>query len=268
MIEAPTVRIGLESAMAAVITSPAARASFGADGIGFATAFGLAPVDIDRLTTMGEDLAHLTDSFVAKRATMLRWNARRTFALLGRESTGMVEKFIDEHPATESFATETARFGEFIVNETKERSDGSEWAEVIAAMAKFEQLRSASFWGNVASIERTLPFSPPRSSNGRIHLRSGASAASFEWDLRQLYHQRGATWRLPERDRSTLCFVHVGDSIGFRVLRLTDPEFDLVASLSAGARVPGRTGDLSPGQHRDDEWVVDRLIRKRVIEWR
>jgi hypothetical protein len=262
------VRTDLESAMAAVITSRAANASFGADGTGFATAFGLAPEDIDRLTSMGEDLVQLTNSFVAKRANTLRWNARRTLSLLGRDGTAMVDDYINGHPATDSFANESARFGEFVISETDARRDGSERADIIAEMARFERLRSASFWGNVASVEQASAGVSPRSSNAEMHLRPGADAASFEWDLRPLYHQRGATGELPTRDPCVLCFVHVGSSLGFRVLRLTDAEFQLVASLMDGGPASGRTGEQSPDQHRADEWVVDRLTRRRVIEWR
>jgi hypothetical protein len=268
------MRVELESAMATVITSPAAKESFEADEDAFATGLGLGPEGADHLKAMRDDLAELTGSFVAKRATMLRWNARRTLALLGPDGARLVQRYIDGHPATDSFPTESARFGDFVVSETVARRDSSVWADVIADMARFERLRSASFWGAVASVERPPP-PPTAPSNRRVTLRPGAGADSFEWDLRLLYHRVGSTREPPTRDRCALCFVHTGTSLGFRVVRLTGPEYELVTSVMAGNRTPGRRGEERPVQHRDD-WsaagrpasIADRLVRRGVMEWR
>jgi hypothetical protein len=247
-------RVELECAMAAIITSKAAKAEFAAEPAEFAVLFGLSATQTAQLRRMGPDLVALTDSFVAKRATTMRWNAKRTLALLGPASGAAIQEFIDLYPATESFRDEARRFGDFMIERTAAARDGSVRADVIAEMARFESSRSASFWGAVAEIDPRRDLARPKV----LRPRSGATVESFGRDLRLLYHDTTMAVELSEPDECTLGFVHLGAS-GFRVLRLGDLETRLVQSLGNGEQADLLDADTAS--------MTNRLVRGGVLVW-
>jgi hypothetical protein len=229
-----TLRADLERAMAAVITSPAERKKFEAEPARYAAEFGLDPLNAGRLERMAPDLVALTGSFVAKRSGMLRAQQRRTLSLLGPRGTRMVKEYVNRHPAVESFREEAARFGDFMVEETTVHRDGSAWSEVIAEMARFERARTASFWGAIEPFPDPAPGRARREQPQSVRLRSGIGVERFERDLRILYHDQGSVPAPPPPDPCVLAFMHSRTASGFRIVRLTDGEAELLSCL------PGR----------------------------
>ena len=258
-------RVELECAMAAIITSPSAKAHFEADAAAFAATFGLPDDEVAHLRRMGLDLGALTDGFVAKRVTTLRWSAKRTLALLGPAGTDLAQEFVDLHPAGESLRSEAGRFTDFVVDRTASGRDGSVRADVIAEMARFERCRSDSFWGAVAAIEPTPEHS------ALLRLKAGATVDSFDRDLRILYHDPTMAPARSRPDRCTLAFVHLGSAAGFRVLRLRESEERLVRSLAAPDPSPTRLDAAPPDDaaiiEADTNDVVHRLVEGGLLEW-
>lgn len=214
--------------MAAVITSPAARGRFAVDPGAFTIEFELDRLNAERLARMAPDLSELTGAFVAKRATMLRWFARRTLWLLGAQATALVQAFIDGHPAGELLHDEVESFGNFVVDQAAALRDGSAWSDVVAEMARFERARNASFWD---AIELYDDRSDLVSEGPAVELAAGAKIDKFERDLRALYHSRLMPADPPPLDPCVLCFVHSLVASAFRIVRLTEDEARLLTSL-------------------------------------
>ncbi len=256
---ARSVRADLEAAMAAVITSRAASADLLEDAGAFATEFSLTPADTAMLIEMAGDLALLTSSFVRKRCSTVRWNARRTLELLGREGDLLVEEFVEEWPMSGDFRSEAAKFGDFVIERTAAR-DPSSAAQVIAAMAIFERHRSDSFW------EATMRFDFDSESGASPHPRfvAGANVGRFEWDVRLPYrHRVDPLDRLP-RDPCQLLFFHSAREPVLRAVRLHPNEGEVVEkALSAGTAGTAAPATSCP----DSEKVFARLSWEGAVEW-
>lgn len=271
--------------MAAVISSQAASERLLDDPGSFAREFSLAPPEAAMLIEMADDLAQLTSSFVRKRGTTLRWNARRTLELLGADGDLLVEEFVEATPMSGHFRTDAAAFGDFVVSRTAERAEAERHREddepgasdqVIAEMARFERHRSDSFW------DATEPFgSDDSSGDGHVHgedaprprLVAGANIGRFEWDMRLPYRLRIEPLdRLP-RDPCSLVFFHSAREPVLRAVRLRPDEEALVAqALAAEGEGAGRAQGGAPvtgapaGGDRSEQ-LYARLSWEGAVEW-
>jgi hypothetical protein len=240
--------------MAAVITSPAAHRRFVEDAGAFAGDFDLRPSEVEALLVMQQDLTSLTASFVAKRSITVRWNARRTLAMLGPRGTALVDEYVGGHPMVESFREEADRFTAFVVARTRDLVDETFRSIVIAEMARYERLRSLAFWGARATPQPRRPRLQPGhladAAGGAIGLAPGAQVDSFRWDMRIFHRCRVAPLRLLRDDPCDLLCFHNGRANGQRVQRLRPDELAFVrrvrqsGPVPADAPVEGRRGEV------------------------
>jgi hypothetical protein len=258
--------------MAAVITSPSEHRRFVENPLKFAASFPLDPSEVGALIDMGTDLTSMTNGFVLKRATTLRWNARRTITMMGSEGTALLQEFVDRHAMTESLRAEAGRFGEFVIERTQGMRDGTPRTEIIAEMARFEKHRSDAFWEAVTEVRaRRAPAlkgrQPPGWRRKRLSLRPGANVGEFQWDLRILYRRRVAPLSIMQADPCCLLFFHNGTPDGLRVTRLHPGEACMMQLLLQGKDVvPRRSDDARPGRV-EVEKRLGRFFWQGVIQW-
>jgi hypothetical protein len=265
-------RIGLESAMAAAITSRSHQRRLVEDPEAYARSFHLGPVEVESVCVMAADLNSLTGSFVSKRCQTLSGHARRTIALLGRQGHELVEEFVDTHVMTESLRTEASRFGAYMIERTQAMDDGTARTGIIADMARFERHRSDAFWeatDRASSSPRpsSTDGSGGLSTGGRIRLRRGTSVGSFRWDVRIPYRLRIEPLHLLQSDPCTLLFFHNGGPAGQRTLRLTSREADVHRILAGRKSLPWSTMVARLGDNQDAEQLLCGFVREGVIEW-
>ncbi len=253
--------------MAAVITSQDASERFLEAPEEFAGEFSLDRTDLAMLMEMADDLTSLTSSFVSKRATTLRWNARRTLEMLGREGDELLEDFVETHPMSDQFKIDAAEFGDFVIEATAEsvaENANDVPARMIAGMARFERHRSRSFWDAVArAADPDDPVAPP----GSVRLAAGANLGSFEWDLRLPYRHRVRPLRLLPSDPCELLFFHAGASALLRTLRLRPAEAAFVASMPAGESVELASLRETASHEIDVDRLCRRLSWEEAVQW-
>jgi hypothetical protein len=229
--------------MAAVITSPADRHRFLEDPEVFAGHFDLAPGEVHSLLAMEEDLTSLTASFVAKRSMTVRWNAQRTIHMLGERGAVLIDEYVSAHPMVESLSEEAEQFGDFVVARTRDMVDDTFRSVVIAEMARYERLRSRSFWDARSNLEQPRPPRPSDGGDGSrsaeagpgaVGLTPGVKVGAFGWDMRIFHRCRVFPLRVLREDPCDLVFFHNGRTNGLRVLRLRPDELALVRRLQEG----------------------------------
>jgi hypothetical protein len=268
------MRSELENAMAKVITSRTERGSFVDDPRGFASAFDLDDAEVDSLVEMRDDLISLTPSFVTKRQRALRWNAMRTLTLLGASGDALVGEFVDTQAAIEDFRTEARRFSDFIVRRTAEMAGTIPNGELIAELARFDQLRSFAFWnatgplGHEASPARRWKRGDPFDADRLIALTVSACVAHFEWDLRQAGQYTADSVSSLQRDPCELLFFHNGQPNGIRVMRLRADEAAAVRVVSAHPEsTTARAACNGMGNRDDPERVLGKLLSEGALIW-
>src|SRR5215471_13049872 len=139
-----TVRSDLETAIGVVLTSRSARDMILEAPDSFAAHFDLVPAEAAALKVMATDLTTLMPGFVVKRERSLRRSFPVTLALLGAEATPLVEDYSDAFAPVDSSLEEWLRFGDFLVEETRELASELPYGDVIADVARFERLRLRS----------------------------------------------------------------------------------------------------------------------------
>jgi hypothetical protein len=271
------MRSDLEVAMARVITSRSACRLFGEDPRGYASTFDLDDSEVESLLEMQEDLISLMPGFVTKRRGNLRWNAARTLTLLGRAGDALLEEYIDTRPATEGFRQEAEAFSQFVVLRTAEMAGTVPHGQLIAELARFEQLRSATFWKATAPL-RPVPPPTRRGQDGvsfdadrPIRLPVSAGLGHFEWDLRQARRYTADSVGTLQPDPCDLIFFHNGRADGIRILRLQIDQAAAVAVVrdhvgAVTARAACRAGGAVDGEV-NEERVLGSLLWHGALEW-
>lgn len=237
-------RLNLESAMAAVLTSPSARQSCIAAVDRFGGEHGLTADETAVLGKMASDLGNLTGSFVGKRARPLRFSAALTLSLIRRELGSHIDdellvEFVDQHPPGEFPRGEALSFLDFLNERISGLLDQSPHAALIGEVAQFERLALGAVMGTLNNAGGRVPaVGAPAddaavetlSRQDRVRLREGASVARFTWDLRIIKQAQTIPLRLLQRDPCRLCFFHTEEA-GLTVLRLGADEADVVEKL-------------------------------------
>jgi hypothetical protein len=261
--------------MAAVICSVTEKRRFTENPEKYAEEFSLEPLEAASLIEMGQDLAHLTLTFVTKRLEMARWNATKALEMLGTEGDALLAEFVDTYPMTEWQRVEARSFGEFLIERTADMRDDSLRSRIIAEMARFESHRINAFWDATVPEERQARGSQseqvplPRSGNShhRIKLRPGASTARFEWDVRLPYYHRVVPIDLLQPDPCQLFFFHNGTPTGFREIRLTPQEAAVVDVMSGGVAMSAEVIRDALPDGADLDRPLNRLFRQEILQW-
>ena len=262
-----TVRSDLETAIGVVLTSRSARDMILEAPDSFAAHFDLVPAEAAALKVMATDLTTLMPGFVVKRERSLRRSFPVTLALLGAEATPLVEDYSDAFAPVDSSLEEWLRFGDFLVEETRELASELPYGDVIADVARFERLRlrSATAEGPLWPEPEGAPLDPRRIDPGRaLWLHRSAAVETFGWDVRTVRNAQILP-RLRPGLANLLCFQG-GEEGDVVILRIDDDAaraVELIA-LQPGEVTAAKIGELT-GTSRSPEMLLGKLIAKSAV---
>jgi hypothetical protein len=265
------MRSQLEAAMATVITSRAACGTYADNPQAFAASFDLDAAEVQSFVEMRDDLVSLMPGFVSKRQRSLRWNAQRTLTLLGATGRDLVGEYVDTYPATEDFREEAAAFSGFVVRRTAEMAGTTANGQLIAELARFDQLRSSAFWNAIGPLRDERPDTTPGrrkesfDADRMIRLPGSANLARFSWDLRQVGRYKPDSVGTLQRDPCELLFFHNGEANGVRVVRLRQDQADAVRYVIEHPEMA--TPRTACGPDSDPERVLGKLLWQGAVEW-
>jgi hypothetical protein len=262
-----TVRSDLETALGVVITSRSARDMILEAPDTFAAHFDLLPAEAAALKVMAADLVALMPGFVIKRERSLRRSFSVTLALLGDEAAPLVEDYSDAFAPVDSGLAEWLRFGDFLVEETRELASELPYGDIIAEVARFELLRlravttEAPLWPE----PEAEPLDPRRIDPGRaLWLHRSAAVETFGWDVRTV-RNAGMLPRLRPDRANLLCFQRgeTGEGVTLRIDDDTARAVELIA-LRPGEITAAQIGELT-GTSRPAEMLVGKLIAQGAV---
>jgi len=234
----------------------------------YAAHFDLDPAEAAALTRMAGDLAHLMPGFVQKRERGIRRAFAITLSLLGDEATPLVEDYSDAFAPVDSSAAETLRFGDFLVDETRELASEVPYGDIVADVACYERLRIRAFMaeGPLRPKAEEAPLDPHRIDPDRpLWLHRSAAVEAFGWDVRTV---RGPQIlpRLRPDPANLLCFQQGEEGEGV-VLRIDDESaraVELIALRPGEVSAP-EIGEII-GSSRSPEVLLGKLIARGVIK--
>jgi hypothetical protein len=253
--------------MGVVLTSRSARDMILEAPDSFAAHFDLTRSETTTLAEMAGDLAGLMPGFVHKRERGLRRAFAVTLSLLGEEATPLVEDYSDAYAPVDSSAAETLRFGDFVVEETRELADKLPYGGIIADVARFERQRIRSFGteGPLWPEPERDPLDPRQLGPGRsLWLHRSAAVEAYGWDVRTVRSPEILP-RLRPDPAHLLCFQR-GDEGEGTVLRIDDEcarAVELIA-LRPGEVTVGQIGDVI-GSKRAPEVLLGKLIAQGAV---
>jgi len=234
---------------------------------GFAAHFDLAPPEAAALKVMADDLATLMPGFVIKRERSLRRQFAITLALLGPEAAPLVEDYSDAFAPADSSLGESLRFGDFLVEETRELASELPYGDVIADVARFERLRlrSATTEGPLWPEPESTPLDPRRIEPGRpLWLHRSAACETFGWDVRTVRSPEILP-RLRADCANLMCFQR-GEEGELVILRIDDDAaraVELIA-LRPGEVTVAKIRELT-GTSRSPEMLLGKLIAQGAV---
>ena len=261
------MRSDLETAMGVVLTSRSARDMILEAPDSYAAHFDLDPAEAAALTRMAGDLAHLMPGFVQKRERGIRRAFAITLSLLGDEATPLVEDYSDAFAPVDSSAAETLRFGDFLVEETRELASEVPYGDIVADVARFERLRMRSLMTEAPLWPKPeqAPLDPRRIDPGRpLWLHRSAAVETFGWDVRTVRSPQMLP-RLRPDPANLLCFQRGEEGHGV-VLRIDDESaraVELIA-LRPGEVTASGIGEII-GSARSPEVLLGKLITQGVV---
>jgi hypothetical protein len=261
------VRSDLETAIGVVLTSRSARDMILEAPDTFAAHFDLVPAEATALKVMADDLATLMPGFVIKRERSLRRSFAVTLALLGAEASPLIEDYSDAFAPVDSSLQEWLRFGDFVVEETRELAAELPYGDVIADVARFERLRlrSATTEGPLWPEPERDPLDPRRIDPGRaLWLHRSAAVETFGWDVRTVRGPEILPRLRPDR-ANLLCFQRGEEGEG-ATLRIDDEAaraIELIA-LRPGEATAAMIGELT-GTGRSPEMLLGKLIAQGAV---
>ena len=261
------MRSDLETAMGVVLTSRSARDMILEAPDSFAAHFDLAPAEAAALARMAGDLAHLMPGFVQKRERGVRRAYAITLSLLGDEAAPLVEDYSDAFAPVDSSAAETLRFGDFLVEETRELADQLPYGDIVADVARFERLRMRSLMMEAPLWPKPeeAPLNPRQIDRSRpLWLHRSAAIEAFGWDVRTV---RGPQMlpRLRPDPSNLLCFQRGEEGTGV-VLRIDDESaraLELIA-LRPGEVTASAIGGII-GSDRSPEALLGKLVAQGAV---
>jgi len=261
------LRSDLETAMGVVLTSRSARDMILEAPDSYAAHFDLAPAEAAALARMAGDLAHLMPGFVQKRERGIRRAFAITLSLLGDEATPLVEDYSDAFAPVDSSAAETLRFGDFLVEETRELAGELPYGDIVADVARFERLRMQSFMteGPLWPKPEEAPLDPRQIDRSRpLWLHRSAAIEAFGWDVRTVRNPQMLP-RLRPDPANLLCFQRGEEGEGI-VLRIDDESaraVELIA-LRPGEVTASGIGEII-GSARSPEVLLGKLVAQGVV---
>jgi hypothetical protein len=187
--------------------------------------------------------------------------------LLGPEATPLVEDYSDAFAPVDSSLEEWLRFGDFLVEETRECAGELPYGDVIADVARFERLRlrSVTTEGPLWPEPERVPLDPRRIDPVRaLWLHRSAAVETFGWDVRTVRGPEILPRLRPDR-ANLLCFQQ-GEE-GEVVIRRIDDEaaraVELIA-LRPGEVTAAKIGELT-GTSRSPELLLGKLIAQGAV---
>jgi hypothetical protein len=253
--------------MGVAVTSRSARDMLLEAPDTFAAHFDLVPAEAAALKVMAADLAALMPGFVVKRERSLRRSFPVTLALLGDEGTPLVEDYSDAFAPVDSMLEEWLRFGDFVVEETRDLASELPYGGIIADVARFERLRlrSVTTEGPLWPEPEREPLDPRRVDPGRaLWLHRSAACETFGWDVRTVRTADILPRLRPDR-ASLLCFQR-GESGEGVTLRIDDEAaraVELIA-LRPGEVTGAQISELT-GTSRPVEMLLGKLIAQGAV---
>jgi hypothetical protein len=254
--------------MGVVLTSRSARDMLLEAPDSYAAHFDLAPAEAAALARMASDLASLTPGFISKRERGIRRAFAITLSLLGDEATPLVEDYSDAFAPVDSSAAETLRFGDFLVEETRELADQLPYGDIVADVARFERMRMRSFMTEAPLWPKLeeAPLDPRQIDRSRpLWLHRSAAVEAFGWDMRTVRNPQILP-RLRPDPANLICFQRGEEGDG-ATLRIDDEiarAVELIA-LRPGEVTASGIGDII-GSARSPEALLGKLIAQGAVK--